>query len=142
MDPIATCAERTLRRSMHPALKLSELVESVSDILDRTLDAGRLRAILEAHPDRFRILEPWDGAWRAARGHLMAREGASEAWVVAVSDPDEPPDGAGPAAVTLRESVRWLARAVDTRSRDDVGRWHAIAVAERTARSALERRAA
>jgi hypothetical protein len=142
MDPIATCAERTLRRSMHPALKLSELVESVSEMLDRTLDAARLRAILETHPDRFRILEPWGSPWPAPGGALMARERAGDAWVVAISDPDEPPDGAGPAAVVLRESVRWLARAVDTRSRDDVGRWHAIAMAERTARRALERRAA
>lgn len=142
MDPIAECAERTLRRSMHPALKLSELVESVSDVLDRTLDARRLRAILEAHPDRFRILEPWDGHWGPPTGALLARERVREAWVVAVSDPDGPPDGAGPAVVTLRESVRWLARAVDTRSRDDLGRWHAIVIAERATRSALERRAA
>jgi hypothetical protein len=58
MNPIASCAERTLRQSEHPALKLSELLESVSEIMDRTLDAGWLRAILEGHPDRFRILEP------------------------------------------------------------------------------------
>jgi hypothetical protein len=61
--------------------------------------------------------------------------------VVSVSDPDGPPDDAGPAAVTLRESVRWLARSVDVRSRADVGRWSAIATSERVARG-VERLAA
>jgi hypothetical protein len=61
--------------------------------------------------------------------------------VVSVSDPDGPPDDAGPAAVTLRESVRWLARSVDVRSRTDVGRWSAIAMSERAARG-VERLAA
>jgi hypothetical protein len=133
MDPIASCAERTLRQSEHPALKLSELLESVSEILDRSLDAGRLRAILETHPDRFRILEPWRGPWRSRSG---------EAWVVTVTEPERPPDGAGPAAVKLRESVRWLARGVDLGSPAEVSRWYAIAVSEREVRTALARRAA
>ena len=141
MDPIATCAERTLRRSAHPALTLSELVECVAELLDRTLDAGRLRAILEAHPERFRILEPWTGPWRAPAGGMVAREGAGTAWVVSISDPDGPPDDAGPAAAMLRESVRWLARAVDTRSQAEVGRWSALAMAERGIRSTLRRAA-
>lgn len=142
MDPIASCAERTLRHSEHPALKLSELLESVSELLDRTLDAGRLRAILESHPDRFRILEPWRGPWRSASGTLSAKEGAVEAWVVGVTDPEGPPDGAAPTAVKLRESVRWLARGVDIRSPAEVSRWYAIAMSERAVRTALARRAA
>jgi hypothetical protein len=142
MDPIASCAERTLRRSAHPALKLSELLEAVSESQDRTLDAGRLRAILEAHPDHFRILEPWKGPWRSPPGTLVAREGPGEAWVVAVTDPEDPPDGAGPAALKLRESVRWLARGVDGRSPAEVSRWYAIAMSERAVRRALVRRAA
>jgi len=142
MDPIAMCAERTLRQSEHPALKLSELLESVSEILDRTLDAGRLRAILETHPERFRILEPWRGRWRSTTGTMLAKEGPGQAWVVAVSDPDAPPDGAGPAAIRLRESVRWLARGLDARSPAEVSRWYALAMCERGARSALVRRAA
>jgi len=142
MDPIATCAERMLRRSPHPALKMSELLESVAEVVDRTLDAGRLRAILEAHPERFRILEPWNRAWRTPDGAALAREGTVDAWVVSVTDPDGPPDDAGPMATTLRESVRWLARSVDTRSRSEVDRWYAIAIAERTARGVVERKAA
>lgn len=142
MDPIARCAEHTLRHSEHPALTLSELLESVSEAVDRTLDAGRLRAILETHPERFRILEPWRGPWRSTTGTLTAREGTGEAWVVAVNDPASPSDGAGPAVVNLRESVRWLARGVDARSPAEVSRWYAIAMSERAARTALARRAA
>jgi hypothetical protein len=142
MDPIASCAESTLRRSEHPALRLSELLDAVAETLDRTLDAGRLRAILESHPDRFRILEPWQGRWRSASAGLGATEGANEAWVVWVVDPDVPPDGAGAASVKLRESVRWLARGVDARSPTDVSRWYAIAMAERSVRTAAARRAA
>jgi hypothetical protein len=142
MDPIATCAEQTLSRSPHPALRLSELLEIVAERLDRNLDQGRLRAILEAHPDRFRILEPWRGPWRSVEGTLVAREGHGDAWVVATAGPGEPPDDGGPAAFRLRESVRWLARGVDGRSPTDVSRWYAIAMSERAARAALARRAA
>jgi len=141
MDRIATCAEHILRRSPHPALKMSELLESVAEIVDRTLEAGRLRAILEAHPERFRILEPWRGTWTPT-GALLAREGSGDAWVVSVADPDGPPDDAGPMAATLRESVRWLARSVDARSRSEVDRWYAMAMAERSARGAHRRKAA
>ena len=142
MDPIATCAEQTLRRSPHPALKMSELLEAVAEVIDRTLDAPRLRAILEAHPERFRILELRNGVWSGSTGALLAREGSGDAWVVSVSEPDGPPDDTGPVAATLRESVRWLARSVDGRSRSEVDRWYAIAIAERTARRPGERRAA
>jgi len=142
MDPIASCAEQALRRSPHPALKLSELLEDVAEHLDRNLDPGRLRAILEAHPDRFRILEPWRGPWRSPPGSLVAREGPGEPWVVAITAPDGPPDDSGPAAHRLRESVRWLARGVDGRSPIEVSRWYAIVMSERAARQALVRRAA
>jgi hypothetical protein len=142
MDPIASYAERTLRRSPHPALRMSELLESVSERLDRALDAGRLRAILEGHPEHFRILDPWKGPWRSVNGALLAKEGAEEVWVVAVGDPDGPPDDAGPATVALRESVRWLVRGLDSRSPADVSRWYAIAMSERAVRAAVVRRAA
>jgi hypothetical protein len=142
MDPIASCAEHTLRQSEHPTLKLSELLESVSETIDRTLDAGRLRAILERHPERFAILEPWKGPWRGTPGTLMAKDGASDPWVVAVTPPDGQPNGTGSSAIKLRESVRWLARGVDPRSPTEVSRWYAIAMAERAARAALARRAA
>ncbi len=64
-----------------------------------------------------------------------------DTWVVAVQGPDTPPD-APRAAVRLRESVRWVALGMDARSRIEVSRWYAIALAERAAREAVTRRAA
>jgi hypothetical protein len=142
MNAIASQAEHTLRNSPHPALTLSELLESVSEIVDRTLSAARLRAILEGHPDRFRILEPWRGPWRSPPGTSLDGKGRPEPWVVAVAEPDHPPDGASPAAINLRESIRWLARGVDPRSPSDVSRWYALALSERSVRQALARRPA
>jgi len=79
MDPIVSCAEQTLRGSAHPALLLSELLEAVAERVDRGLDAARLRGMLEAHPERFRILEPWRGVAQAGAGGLLAREGTGDA---------------------------------------------------------------
>jgi hypothetical protein len=142
MDPIASLAEHTLLRSAHPALRLSELLESVAEALDRSLDAKRLRAILESHPERFRVLEPWRGRWVSPAGAPASADRLDEAWVVAIGQPDDPPDGSTPTAINLRESVRWLARGVDPRSNADVSRWYAIVLSERDVRSALTRRAA
>jgi hypothetical protein len=142
MDPIVSCAEQILSQSDHPALRLSELLEAVAERFDRTLDADRLRARLEAHPDRFRILEPWKGRLVLDVGANPASEGLSEAWVVVVTAPNRPPDGDSPAAVRLRESVRWLARGVDVRSGSEVARWSSTALSEREVRPALLRRAA
>jgi hypothetical protein len=144
MNAIAACAETALLQHVHAALRLSELLEMVAERVDRTLDAARLRATLEAHPHKFRILDPWQGPWRTAlreeRGepHL-----AIDVWVVVLSDPDDPrpPDEAG-ALVKLRESVRWLGRGIDPRSRSDVNRWYAIALAERAVRRTVAKRAA
>jgi hypothetical protein len=47
-----------------------------------------------------------------------------------------------PTALRLRESVRWLARDIDTRSAYEVSRWYAIVLAERQARGVLQRTAA
>lgn len=135
MNPIADFAERTLRHNAHPALRLRELVDVVAERLDRSLDGARLRAILEAYPDRFRILDPWRGPWRTEA------ESRIDVWVVAIAEPEGPPRGA-PAALKLRESVRWLGRGIDPRSRTDVSRWYAIALAERAVREAIVRRAA
>ncbi|MGD2047061.1 MAG: hypothetical protein PVJ80_05045 [Gemmatimonadota bacterium] len=147
MDPIASLAERTLLKSAHPALKLSELLAFVSERLDRSLDARRLRAILERHPDHFRVLEPWRGRWalparEAVSGESVSGDRPDEPWVVAIGHPDDPPDGPTPVALNLRESVRWLARGVDPRSNREVSRWYAIALSERAVRSTLARRAA
>lgn len=171
MNPIAAHAESALHNAPHPALRLTELLELVSRRAGRSLTLERLRTALEDHPDRFRILESWSGPWRvreesertrrrpdrvraasgrAGEGFSRAREldgrdaatvEKGDAWVVAVEGPDTPPDAPRP-AVRLRESVRWVALGLDGRSRIEVSRWYAIALAERATREAVARRAA
>jgi len=141
LNPIADCAERTLRSHADPALRLSELVELVAEQMDRTLDEARLRSILESHPERFRVLDPWRGPWRALGG-AGRQASVGSVWVVAIGDPTPPSDHPGAAALTLRESVRWLARGIDPRSTADVSRWYAIVLAERAVRDAVRRQAA
>ena len=140
MNPIVHCAEQALRSHTHPALRLSELVELIAARVDRGLDARRLRAVLEEHPERFRLLEPWSGPWRSDGVERRPRAD-QDAWVVVVTDPEHPPD-APRSALKLRESVRWLTRGVDQRSAVDVSRWYAIVLAERAVREAVARRAA
>lgn len=140
VNPIAECAEQALRAHAHPALRLSELVDLVAERIDRNLDAGRLRAALEEHPERFRVLEPWSGPWRSD-GPGRALHPRRDAWIVVITHPDDPPDAPAP-ALKLRESVRWLSRAIDPRSTVEVSRWYAIVLAERAAREAVARRAA
>lgn len=141
MHPIAAFAENTLREHTHPALRLRELIDLLAQRVDRSLDGGRLRAILESYPDRFRILDPWRGAWRSVVDGSPDPAAACDVWVVAVSDPDRPPGGPT-VAVKLRETVRWIGRGVDPRSQRDVSRWYAIALAERALREAVTNRAA
>ena len=106
-----------------------------------TLDAARLRGILEAHPDRFRLLDPWGGRWGSGGPWDSDEPDLSvDVWVIGVAECDPPPGGG--AALKVRESVRWLARGVDPRSPREIGRWYAIALAERSLRRSSERRAA
>lgn len=142
MNPIVSCAEAVLRRHAHPALRLSELVELVGEQVDRALDAVRLRAVLEEHPDRFRILDPWRGPWRTVWSVPAAQREPREAWVVVVTDPATDPAEDRSPVLRLRESVRWLGRGIDPRSPTDVSRWYAIALSERETRRAVARRAA
>ena len=140
MNAIAKRAEATLQSHPHPALRLRELLEILAEEVDRTLTLTRLRVILEDHPDRFRILESWRGGWRGTLGAARNDDQAS-AWVLAVVDLGTPPD-VPRSALKLRESVRWVGRGLDGRSRMAVSRWYAIALAERSAREAFLRRAA
>ena len=142
MNPIVMCAESALRQHPHPALRLSELVELVAERVDRTLDEARLRSLLESHPDRFRLLDPWRGPWRATLAGGCDDDAPHDDWVVAVVDPTQPAAHPGATALKLRESVRWLGRGVDPRSPNEVSRWYAIALAERAIREAVVKRAA
>lgn len=162
MNPIATCAASFMEGHPHPALRLAELLPAVADQADRSLTLDRLRQALAEHPDWFRLLDPWKGPWRsaepvrseipsgrlghagraAARGGSLDTDRTGDIWVVLLT---ETSGSAGPtvdAHLTLRESVRWLARCIDTRSPLSVSRWYAIALAERESRRALARRSA
>lgn len=141
MHPIAAFAEGALREHTHPALRLRELIELVIRRVDRSVDGSRLRAILEAYPDRFRILDPWRGPWRSVLGPDEDGTLTCDVWVIAVAAP-APPPGGPPVAAKLRETVRWIGRGVDPRSHREVSRWYAIALAERALREAVTKRAA
>ncbi len=146
MESILSCVEATLRRHPAPALSLSELLRLVvADGPDRSLDALRLRALLESSPDRFRVLDPWSGPWRFLRRRRRERRapaGASDAWVVLVTDPGgQDLAGSRPARV-LRESLRWMARGLDGRSLQDVGRLFRMVREEEGVRPSLRRKAA
>lgn len=146
MNPIAVRAEHALGQHAHSALRLSELVELIGEGIDRALDAHRLRAILEGHPDRFRILDPWRGPWRTLEAPEGGPKGAGaprlDVWVVGIDYPIDRPDAPRGASQKLRESVRWLGRGIDPRSPSEVSRWYGIALAERAVRVAVARPAA
>jgi hypothetical protein len=155
MDALARAAEEILTAHPHPALRLGELLDLVAERMDRGLRHDRLRCALEAEPTRFRLIESWRTRWPT-----LAREAGApgDAWVVATAAEGRdapaprgaratgaarPAEGRGEnASRMLRESVRWIGRSVDGRSTLEVGRWYAIALAEREARRALARRAA
>lgn len=136
MHAIIHRAELLLQHAPHPTLDLDELTIILRRDVDQTLDADRLRTMLGQHPDRFRILESWQGGWR----HLATGASATT-WVVAVG-PAGPPPGLPAPLFRLRESVRWLGCGIDGRSRTDTSRWYAIAMTERATREAFVRRAA
>ena len=144
MDRIAQAAQDVLLGHPHPALRLAELLEVLTEHVDRTLNEERLRRSLEGHPGHFRILEAWRRRWPTIAGESdstrpgVARPDQRGAWVIAVNGAPEPPERST-SGVRLRESVRWLGRGLDDRSRLAVGRWYAIAVAERDARRVIAR---
>ena len=149
MNPIIECAERILLEHPHPALRLTELHELLAERFDRGLEQSRLRRMLEEHPNVFRVLDPWRGLWRGPAQPLAqplaqprAALYAADPWVVIVTHPDGADHRQRPTALTLRESVRWLAHDIDARSAYEVNRWYAIVLAERRARSVIERKAA
>jgi len=143
VSTISDHAEAVLHASPHPALRIGELFNLLTQRLGRHLTRATLRSTLDEQPERFRVIETWAGRWSLedASGDGPAVRRESDAWVVAVRAPDAPPDGP-PTALRLRESVRWIALGLDGRSRLDASRWYAIALAERATREAVARRAA
>jgi len=143
MDVLAATAETVLRRHPSPALRLGELHRLVRSALrDSSLQLDRLTRTLVAHPDRFRMLDPWRGPWRHVAESPAVGAGR-DPWVVAVSDPG----GEGEAARAegpvdrLRASVCWAAAGVDDQSTWSLARWHHLALSESRARERLSRAA-
>lgn len=138
MEHVLSAAEQILRASGAPALQLHALLEELrATTSERSLQAPRLRALLEGRPDRFRVLDPWRGPWRpVAHGGASVR---GEPWVVAVRDHA---DGAGaypaPRLIRrIRECVRWLGLDLDVASVRRVARWQAILLEGLAAERAL-----
>ena len=108
MNPIIECAERILLEHPHPALRLTELHELLTQRFDRSLEQSRLRGMLEEHQKVFRVLDPWHGPWRSPEQPRTALH-VSDPWVVIVTHPDGADPSQRPTALKLRDSVRWLA---------------------------------
>ena len=143
MDRIVAAAEATLRRHPAPGPPQPRLVELLRrEGPDPWVDAARLRPLLEACPDRFRVLDLWQGSLRSLQALAGGTEFQGDAWVAVITDPaGRGPDRANRASATLRESVRWLARGVDGRSTREVARWQRVLREEAAVRPFLDRSA-
>ncbi len=129
MDPIAQHAVQVLEMHPHPALRFSELLHLVAERADRSLDAPRLRGVLERHAQLFRMLDPLRGPWRVGDPR-RARRHADDPWVLLTRDPA----GGGhpdPTCLVLRESMRWYGWKLDAASPSAVQRWAAAALRSR-----------
>lgn len=140
MDSLVSAAEAQLRRHPAPAVPLLVLLRLLREAgSDRLLDVGRLRTVLERHPERFRILQVWRAPLDEFDGDGI-EGGADNPWVALLTEPAEPDVvGLPPTVCTMRESVRWLARRMDDRSRTEALHWQRLVLAEREARTALTR---
>lgn len=141
MNPVIECAERIMLEHPHPALRLTELHELLTERFDRSPEQSRLREMLEEHPKVLRVLNPWCGPWRSPAPPRAALY-AADPLVVIVTQPDGADPSQRPTALKPRESARWLAHDIDARSAYEVNRWYAIVLAERRARRVIQRKAA
>lgn len=142
MENVLSTAEQILRASGAPALRLGSLLSELRLVPGGSLlDAPRLQGILEAHPHRFRVLDPWRGPWRPVGE--VPRGAPRDPWVVAVRDQG---DGSGVTAAAglgrkVRESVRWLGLTLDPTSPRRVIRWQALVAEGERAQRSLRRAA-
>jgi len=140
MEAIMNHAEEVLRQHAAPAMALIELHRQLR--VRRPAFAPScvsLRVMMENCPDRFRVLDPWRRPWVGPRDE---RGGEAVDVVVMTITRGSSSDGLLAPGERLRESVRWIARAVDVRSPGNVGRLYALLLAEDGARPLLTRRAA
>lgn len=142
MENVLGAAEQILRNSGAPALRLGLLATELRNSLGSLAPAGpRLRTLLEGHPDRFRVLDPWRGPWRRL-GEAHA-PGEADPWVVAVRDLGDTGacSGGHPLARQVRENLRWLALNVDPSSPASIIRWQGMLAEGMAAATAMDRAA-
>ena len=126
MNTVTRRIEEILRRHPAPAVRVQEVLDRLRALGGGgPSEASTLLAHLSAHPGRFRVIDPWKGAWRPVKGARTTSSYVARAWVVLVDDdgPDPDPD-APPLARLLRQTVRWLSDEADTRSTINLARWH------------------
>lgn len=156
MEPILQRAEEVLHRHPSPTMPLPELHRRL-EARGRVPPAHQLLELLARHPQRFRVLDAWpldsvDGGQdapptfgeRQRRVRLRPAPCAVRALagiLVMALDPPDPAE-AQTAGGRLRESLRWMVRRSDARSRVLRLRVYRLALEEAEARRRLEGRAA
>ena len=140
MEAIMNHAEEVLRQHAAPAMTLIELHRCLRERRPaHAPSCASLRVLMDNCPDRFRIVDPWRRPWLGAREE---RGGEAVDVVVMAITRGSPNDGHLAPSERLRESVRWIARAVDLRSPGNVARLYALLLAVDGARPLLRQRAA
>ena len=131
MEEILREAEEVLCGYPAAAMELTELHARLRH--RRPVDTpscAALRSLLESHPNRFRVVDPWSGPWLDPGDH--PRSETEHVVVVAVGS-GAPSSGRLPPHLRLRESLRWVARGIDLRSRGGAARLYALLLAEKDA---------
>lgn len=129
MEYVLSAAEQILQNAGVPALRISHLLREIQASTPGTgaLDALRLRTLLEASPERFRVLDPWRGPWRLVARVGPEESGEQEPWVVAVRDHGDGAARDGHRIVRrLHDTVRWLALSLDPLSARSMVRWNEL----------------
>jgi hypothetical protein len=149
MNRIAERTHQLLTRHPAPALDLGEvvrLIEREDPLLAR--DEESVFRLIRSRPDLFRVLDPWRGAWRTlAEGMVVARGSAETTagwgqqkrpWIVALPPSTEQVGtDQHPLVGRLRESLVWLARALDHDSVAALSRWSLLVREETELRERL-----
>ena len=138
MDAISATALQVLAEHPHPAIRMSELLEPITERVDRTLDARRLLGYLKRRPKLFTVLDPLRGPWRGLAPREAYGGRVSDPWVLGPTGPISGRPEERSAAV-LRDSVRWLAHGIDVDSPTEVSRCFSILLSAREARNAWGR---
>jgi len=135
MDPLES-AVRRLAHDPAPALPLSRVRERLqADGVGIIGEMGTREVVrvLARYPDHLRLVEPWQGPWRAlapsadelpvaVREGLRAHGFSGETWFIPLAPPFGESPGP-PALRRLRDTLRHLGRSLDIESPRAVARW-------------------